>query len=114
MPEQLILQFEALITTIIISVVASFVRLMFYRDLTFWRTVSNFFGGVALGMLIGYLLRNNTTLGIWRDILVAGIALLGKELTTGLVKIAPEIVPMFGEYLRSLLHNFVNNNKKEK
>lgn len=112
MPAQLLTEYKNIISAFIIVVIASFVRLMFNRDITFAKTISNFFGGVSLGMLLGYLLRENISFGPWKEFLIAGVALLGKELTEGFIKIAPGIVSMVPEFLRIFLTNFLNKKKE--
>lgn len=110
----LLFQYQAIISAFLISVMVSFVRLMFYRDITFARTLSNFAGGVFLGMLLGYLLRANHDLGMWKEIIVALVSLLGKEITEGFIKIAPGIMNMIPEFCRMFLNNLINSINKKK
>lgn len=101
---QIIEQFQKIMDAFIISVLASFIRLMFNRDITFLQTMANFFGGVALGVLVGFLIRDAKWANGWNEIIIAAAALAGKEIVKKLIIIIPTFIKNIPDYIRLLIN----------
>lgn len=80
---------EVFFQTFILSLLASLVRLFFYKNETFWKTVWNFIGGILFGVMAGYLANTIEAIKDYDKVITAFAALLGKEIIESLIKYIP-------------------------
>lgn len=82
------LSLQLIVTSFVISVVASFIRLIFHRNDSFWQTVANFFGGIMIGVLVGFLMQGSP----WQNPATAIAALTGREICKALIDVVPTLI----------------------
>lgn len=92
---QFLQKLEIILNSFLISLVASFVRLIFYKTGNWLQTCLVFFGGVVFGTLVGYLLDGVTSLQPFSKILIAAAAIAGKEIIEFIIKSMPKLLKKF-------------------
>lgn len=81
-----------IVNSLVISLVASFIRLIFHRNGSFIQACLVFFGGIIFGTFVGYIIDGIPMLEPYSKILVAASALAGKEIVEFVIKDAPSLI----------------------
>lgn len=84
---------EVITNAAIVSFIAAFIRLIFYRNGTWIQTCITFFGGILLGVLVGYSL--DGVGGNFNKLIIAASAITAKEIIEFLIKAMPKILSKF-------------------
>lgn len=84
---------EKLMNYFIISVVGSFIRMIFFRNEPFGKTVLTFLGGILLGTLVGYLIA--PIFPGWDKVATAVTAIIGKEFVMLMINDLPNVIRKF-------------------
>lgn len=100
MPNPFLEKLEILTNAAIISFIAAFIRLIFYRKGTWIQTTVTFFGGIVLGVLVGYSI--DGLAGKWDKLIIAAAAITAKEIIEFLINAMPKIL---GRFVKKKLNN---------
>lgn len=85
-------QLGVIINSLVISIVASFVRLMLHKNGSFIQACLVFFGGTLFGTFVGYLIDGVAVLEPFSKVIVAASALTGKEVVESVITYVPLLV----------------------
>lgn len=76
----------------LIGMLGGIVRLAFARDNNFKEALITFGGGIALAILVGYLIKDIVWLNAWSKVIITLCALIGKEVVNMMRKKLPNIL----------------------
>lgn len=100
---------DKILTALIISIVASFCRLMFYKNETFIKTLFTFVGGIAFGTLVGYLVSTIPSMAGYDKIFTAVAAIGGKEIVKLLIVDFPLLVKKLANKKAGIINDTKSN-----
>lgn len=92
---QFLQKLEIIINSFVISLISSFVRVIFHRSGSWAQTCLMFFGGIIFGTLVGYLIDGVKALESFDKILIAASAIAAKEIIEFVIKGTPTLLKKF-------------------
>lgn len=111
---EIIANIDKIVTAFIISLVASFIRLLFYKNESFVKTLITFVGGIAFGTLVGFLVSTSPILNGYDKIFAAAAAICGKEIVKLLIVDTPAFVKKLANKKAGLTDDENGNNTNVK
>lgn len=111
---EIINSLDKIITAFIISLVASFVRLLFYKNESFVKTLITFVGGIAFGTLVGFLVGTWPAMAGYDKIFAAAAAICGKEVVKLLIVDGPALIKKLAYKKANLPNDDTANNTDAK
>src|SRR6266567_2378985 len=95
-------EIQALIACFLVSVCASFARVLLFKQDDFKTTLKTFVGGIFFGTVVGYLVGRSAKYASWDTLCSAWSSLIGKEFVNFLVVEAPAMLRGIWDKIKNL------------